>query len=392
MKVLEVSPSFFPARQHGGVTESTWQLTRHLGRLGCKMRVLTTDAGANGSTFGVLRDRELSMDQGVTVHYCRRWVRRSVAPDLVRRLPREAAWADVVHLNAVYSFPTIPTLATSAWLGKGVVWSPRGALQRWSGSRNLWLKRVWERICLGVRPGRLVLHVTSEQERRESLGRLPGCEAVVVPNGVELPDRVDHAPGGDRLRLLYLGRLDAKKGLENLFDACALLKQQGGLDWSLTVAGDGERSYVDSLRRRIVNAGVEAEVSSVGWVTSAGKSRLFGLADVLVLPSHTENFGNVVAEALAHGVPVIASHGTPWEQVERIGCGLWVDNSPESLAAAIRHVAGLPLQEWGARGRAWMEREFAWPAVAKRLLEVYRGLVSPGRAPLQPSREQEAFR
>src|SRR5262249_12683915 len=111
IKLLMVIPSFFPAREHGGVTESAWQLARQLGRLGCQVRVLTTDAGASSGGLGTLGGRELAMEQGVAVRYCRRWVRRSVAPDIVRRLPREVTWADVVHLNAVYSFPTIPTLA-----------------------------------------------------------------------------------------------------------------------------------------------------------------------------------------------------------------------------------------------------------------------------------------
>ena len=94
----------------------------------------------------------------------------------------------------------------------------------------------------------------------------------------------------------------------------------------------------------------------------------------MIAPSYTENFGLVVAEALGHAVPVIVSRGTPWRRVEEIGCGLWVENDPESLAAAIQRISGMPLREMGLKGREWMQREFDWDSVASRMINVYRSL------------------
>ena len=105
------------------------------------------------------------------------------------------------------------------------------------------------------------------------------------------------------------------------------------------------------------------------------KRDIFQRTEVLVLPSHSENFGNVVAEALAYGVPVIASRGTPWSRLEEKGCGLWVSNDPKTLAAAIEDISKMPLEEMGQRGREWMQQEFSWPSIAAAMIETYREML-----------------
>jgi glycosyltransferase involved in cell wall biosynthesis len=110
----------------------------------------------------------------------------------------------------------------------------------------------------------------------------------------------------------------------------------------------------------------------VGEVIGTAKHQLFANTDITVVPSYTESFGIAVAEALAHGVPVVAGRGTPWKRVEEIGCGLWVANEPESLAEAIKQMSRMLLSEMGLRGRVWMQREFAWPLVIQRIAQVYQ--------------------
>jgi glycosyltransferase involved in cell wall biosynthesis len=86
----------------------------------------------------------------------------------------------------------------------------------------------------------------------------------------------------------------------------------------------------------------------------------------------------VVVEALARGVPVIASKGTPWRRLEEVGCGPWVSCDAESLAVAIEGIRKMPLSDMGERGREWMVREFSWPSIARQMLGVYRDLVERG--------------
>ena len=105
------------------------------------------------------------------------------------------------------------------------------------------------------------------------------------------------------------------------------------------------------------------------------KERCFREADICVVPSFTESFGAVVAESLARAVPVIAGRGTPWRELEEIGCGLWVGNEAEELAQAIDQANTMPLTEMGRRGQEWMRRDFSWDNTAAQLIQTYRTLI-----------------
>src|SRR5262249_34137978 len=122
--------------------------------------------------------------------------------------------------------------------------------------------------------------------------------------------------------------------------------------------------------------GLNRHVSFHGHANDEEKRRAFIESDVCVVPSFSENFGMVVAESLAHGVPVIVGRGAPWSQVESHNCGLWVDNSDESLAKAITSMRSLPLEDMGQRGRSWMQDSFAWPAIAREMAGLYQDLSS----------------
>jgi len=374
MKVLHVVPSFYPAFNYGGPITSVYELCAGLVRHGCEVSVLTTDANGLGAVLDVAKDTPVTLPPGISVRYCPRIFRHSVSPQLLRQLVASMRWADLVHLTAVYNFPTFPTLAACRCLKKPLVWSPRGALQRWQNSRHPGLKTGWESVCRRLAPRSMVLHVTSEQEAEESQARFPGISAAVIPNGVELPPRLEHRNGSGGLRLLFLGRIDPKKGIENLLAACQSLSN-AERRWSLTIAGSGDAAYTAGLVKNALNLGLREHVSFVGEVRGQAKADLFAATDLAVFPSHTENFAMVVAEALAHGVPVIASKGTPWSGVEAHGCGLWVENDSATLAAAIERMSRMPLGEMGERGRRWMEEEFTWETVAREMLRLYGKLL-----------------
>jgi glycosyltransferase involved in cell wall biosynthesis len=298
---------------------------------------------------------------------------------MIFRLWPMIRWADVIHLTAVYSSPTIPTLFFLRMLGKPVVWSPRGALQRWEGATKPLIKRAWEWICNAlISRKNCVLHVTSDQETTDSKARLSNSDITLIPNGVDIPEALPARtwlPKG-KLRLLYLGRLHKIKGIENLLRALYQLKDES---ISLTICGTGDEAYSLSLRHLVYDLGLEQCVSFQGHVNGEEKMKAFMQADVCVVPSFTENFGMVVAEALAHGVPVIASKGTPWAELERRDCGLWVENLPQSLAHAIRVIRDRNPAEMGRRGRLWMANSFGWEGVAKAMFDLYRQCMNDRR-------------
>lgn len=378
LRVLHIVPSFHPARAYGGPVTSVLALCKALREAGVDVRVLTTDTNGLRRNLDGRTDAEIDVE-GVPVRYCRKVVGHSVSPGLLRRIPQRVEEADLVHLTAVYNFPTLPTMLACRSFGRPLVWSPRGALQRWPGARRTLAKAAAEAVLRLVLPRETVLHVTSDAEREATRARFPETEVAVVPNGVAVPPTPPKKPRVRGRHLLFLGRLDPKKGVENLLRAVALLRDGGRDGWRLTVAGSGRPDYEAGLRRLARDLDVADAVSFVGAVHGRAKEEAFSEADLMVVPSHVENFGMVVAEGLAHGLPVVASRGTPWSALERYGCGLWVDNDPVSLQNAVRRMAKMPLAEMGARGRRWMEEEFSWETVGQRMLEVYRTLLE-GRA------------
>jgi glycosyltransferase involved in cell wall biosynthesis len=371
MKVLHVVPSFHPAYIYGGPIRSTFELCRHLVKLGCEVRVLTTDANGLTQTLNVEKSKEVELPEGFRVRYCPRRQRHSVSPMLVRLLPSYVRWADVVHLTGVYNFPTFPTIWRSRSLRKPLIWSPRGTLQRWEGSSRVGAKKVWDSLWYYTADrADLTMHVTSEQEYRETWARFPKLRMAMIPNGVDVPANLNRIERQEELRLLFVGRLDPKKGIESLLEACSLLGSE--VPWRLAIAGWGSADYVSQLKERIHTLGIERRVEMLGEVLSEAKKRLFESSDVTLVPSHTENFAIVVAEALAHGVPVIASKGTPWTRLDDLKCGLWVDNDPKTLADAIRRISTMPLQDMGSIGREWMRNEFSWQSVTEQMRNLYR--------------------
>ena len=373
IRVLHVVPSYWPATAYGGPIESVHALCLAEARAGARVHVLTTDANGR-ERLELPNGRVARTNDGLRIRYARRWGGVSFAPALLTRLPRAIARSDVVHLTAVYSFPTIPTLFFSRLVRKPVVWSPRGALLSWTGETRPALKAWWRRVCAATMPRRTVLHVTSDAEEAASRSAFPGAEIVVIPNGVDIPESVARPKRGGTTQLVFLGRLHPIKALENLIEACRICTERGWTAWRLSIAGKGDAAYEASLRDLVSRAGIGSAVAFLGPVQGERKTALLCSADLVVVPSHSENFSMVVVEALAHGVPVVASTGTPWSALQRRECGWWVENAPEGLAKALLASRGADLVAMGARGRRWMQEEYPWDAVAERMLATYRRL------------------
>jgi glycosyltransferase involved in cell wall biosynthesis len=329
--------------------------------------VLTTDAA--GPAIG---DKVTPADLPYPVHYARRVAVHSVAPGLLARLPAAIVWADVVHLTATYNTPTLPTLMLARLLNKPVVWSPRSALQAtedWADAPRQRAKHLFEHAANLLRPRDAVLHVTAQAEGRQSTKRMPGITRAIIPNCVDVPAQAAKKTRDDgQCRMVFLSRLHPKKGLSALFDAMAQLPAQ----FSLDVYGAGDPAYVAGLQARADQSG--GRIRMCGHVDGAAKAAALSDADLFVLPSHSENFGIAVAEALAHGTPVLTTTATPWEDVNRHGCGRCIDLSQTDLAAEIVALSQGDLPAMGAIGRKWMVRQFSPGAMVSAFDALYRDL------------------
>jgi len=372
MKILHVVPTYYPATYWGGPIWSTKAICDGIAATdGFDVRVLTSDAAGP-----VISDRVVPRNLPYPVHYAYRLAGHCIASGMLARLPQAIHWADLVHVTGTYNMPTLPAFILARAMNKPLVWSPRGALQAtedWPDAPNLRVKYAFESVANMLRPRDAILHVTATQEAQQSVRRLQGIGRAIIPNAVDVPDTIpirDSNP--DQCRLMFLSRLHPKKGLEALFDAMAALPPHFTLD----IYGTGDAAYARMLQLRADLS--NGRIRLHGHVEGRDKAAAFVGADLFVLPSHSENFGIVVAEALAHAVPVLTTQATPWEQLDRRDCGRCIDLPNSDLATEITALAGRDLESMGLRGRDWMRRDFSKASMVRAFEDLYRDMLGQG--------------
>jgi glycosyltransferase involved in cell wall biosynthesis len=284
---------------------------------------------------------------------------------------------DILHDTGLWLLTNHAAAQVSAQLKLPRVVSPRGMLSDWSLRHKNWKKKLaWLLYQRRDLEEAKVLHATSPAEAAEFRALGLGQPVAVIPNGVELPPPAPPAARGERRTVLFLSRLHPKKGLAEMVQAWAKVKPAG---WRAVVAGAGEPGFVAGIQELVRSLGLQNDFEFKGAVSNENKWEYYRQADVFILPSHSENFGIVVAEALACGVPVIATRQTPWEELATHRCGWWCQGGADGLADALREALQTPstaLQEMGARGRQLVESKYAWAGVAARMLEVYRWMLA----------------
>lgn len=281
---------------------------------------------------------------------------------------------DVIDVQGLWAYPALACLRHYKKTGTPYVVTPRGMLDPWARERSWWKKRavrawfqdshLFQAACL---------RATSEMEAehfRDAGLRKP---IAIVANGVEVPRSLPARIEQDRKRLLFLSRIHPKKGIITLLRAWAAI-EAAHPDWDLIIAGPDELDHTFEMQNLARRLGVQ-RVKWPGAVYGEAKSVLYRSADCFVLPTHAENFGLVVAEALAHGVPVITTRNAPWEGLRLNQCGWWIELDETILRQTLEHSFSLPqtqLRAMGVQGRAWMERDFNWCDIADRMIDVYQ--------------------
>ena len=204
----------------------------------------------------------------------------------------------------------------------------------------------------------------------------------IIPNGIDLPDLPVSRPTVSQRTLLFLSRIHPIKGGDRLLHAWQQL-QHVHPDWRLRVVGRGEPSHEQELKKLAHSLDLE-RVDFSGPLYGTEKSKAYFEADVFVLPTHSENFGMVVAEALAHGCPVVVTKAAPWAGVQKEGCGWWVEPDivtlTEKLGSALLETPRA-LSAMGLRGRTWMQRDFGWSSIAEMMATAYQLVTEGGILP-----------
>ena len=278
--------------------------------------------------------------------------------------------------------------------------TPRGTLEPWSLQQSKWKKKIarWLYQDNDLKHCACI-YATAEMEAqhiRELGFKNPIC---VIPNGIETegyPCRKDASMV--KKQILFLSRIHPKKGIEILIDTFSRIHRDFK-DWNLVIVGNGEDNYRKSLNDKVRKLSLKDKVQILAPVFGEAKMKLYQESSVFCLPSYSENFGMVIAEAMSCGVPAITTNGTPWQllngEVSTMGASLdmlgnnkrtgWcIDLSVDNLEKALREAMMMPsveLYEMGQRGSKLVNANFNYRMVARMNLALYDWIINKAKKP-----------
>jgi glycosyltransferase involved in cell wall biosynthesis len=357
MRVLITATSLRAA--YGGPAFSVSQLANALGDHGVEIGLW----GADGSAA----DTEL-LPRGARV----RRMAASLKETVVGFAP------DLIHDNGLWLAHNHRTAELAATLDIPRIVSTRGMLEPWA-IRHKGLKKqvAWRLYQRRDLQRAAALHATGDAEAANlrAIGLTSGI--VTIANGVDLPSAAPCAKRSEsRTRTaLFLGRIYPVKGLPMLVEAWARVRPAR---WRLVIAGPDEAGHQHLVEEAVAAAGLGEAVSFVGPVSGEAKAAWLRDADLLVLPSYSESFGMAVAEALAHGTPVLATTAVPWPALEERRCGWRAAPNADALSDALRvafDCDAATLADMGAAGRAYVAESLGWDRIAAEFAALYEQLV-----------------
>ena len=273
-------------------------------------------------------------------------------------------------------------------------------LEPWS-LRVKWLKKRLARFLYQDRDLKkaVALHATADSEAAQFRKLGFKNPIIVSPNGVNVPKNfscVERVERAEKRRVLFVSRMHPKKGVLELVEAWAKLSSASSVcsvvkDWICelvyTVNGDFEQEYEAKVKARVNELGLEDQFVFTGALNDDEKWKAYAKADLFVLPTYSENFGIVVAEALWAGVPVVTTRGTPWKELEDRKCGKWIalpveGSNPSNWPMLVSALEGVMLmsdeerREMGERGRRLVEEKYTWDAVVKSMVKGYEEVLN----------------
>ncbi len=377
MRICHVVPSL--QEQHGGPSKSVRALCQELASTGSTIDLLTTDPAAP-------RNGNLIREGGLNINVFHRDAPQRLCASSGLKSALETTDADIIHHHALWLRTLHYAHLAAARRQVPLVLSPRGMMSRWAWNHHSMRKGLARTL---LHPGALEAvagwHVTSNEEADDVRELGFGGPVCIAPNGVDAPDAItikaaraywhDACPATrTQPTAIFYGRFHHKKRVLELIDAWA---EWAAPEWLLLVVGVPEEYSPEMLEQ---NAEKVLAGGRVRAFSGLARPAPYAVASLFVLPSHNENFGLVVAEAMAWGLPALVTDTTPWRALnteDRGWCVPWTEYA-RVLAAATRE-SPQRLQARGRGAREWAIREFSWKRSATQLHEFYDKLREQGR-------------
>ncbi len=289
---------------------------------------------------------------------------------------------NLYHTNGMWMYCNHKTCSIARQKQKPYIITPHGMLYPQALARSAWKKKLMLTIGGVNKDLKLAdcIHCTCMEEMKHYRDLGYKNPVAVIPNPVPIPSFIDELTSERKIkRIGFLGRLHPRKNVETLLDAWIMLGTKVK-DAQLVIMGKGDFAYEKMLKEKVKESEM-MNVEFAGFVNGRDKFERLASLTALCVPSDFENFGMIVTEALSVGTPVIASLGTPWQELNARYCGYWVSNDVQTLAETIEQVLSLPedeIQRMGENGKRLVQEKYQDTQVARMMQQLYDWILAKG--------------
>lgn len=370
MKILHTIPSM--GILSGGPALSTWLTVQGEQILGIDSQILTFEVSLSNDTNITIAPyiHFIPSPQGNKFKYSSKYRKELYNSD-----------ADLIHIQGIWQYPTFSSVLCAKRKHKPYIITLRGMLYPQALKKSFFMKKIVLGLYLkSSLQHASCLHATciEEMEHLRNMGIF--SPIAVIPNPIQTDDIQDEIVSPDKLRIGYLGRIHPRKRIERILYAVDLLHNK---ETEIIIIGDGDPCYMQYLQEEVQRLQLK-QVVFTGFLNGEEKKIALKKLSYLIVPSDFENFGNVVTEAMVHGVPVIASKGTPWEELNTHHCGWWVNNDVDTLATTVCEALALSEEKritMGKRGQQLVKENYSVEMVAQKMKELYKWILDGGQKP-----------
>ncbi len=390
MKLLFATTHLPPDNHFGGVVQSGQTLLANFNQLLPNVKACCISRDPNNVTR-----QNTAKPACAKSRLFHRW---GFAPGFYKMFKSMAQNADIVVINGIMTYPMTMAGMICAKTNKPYVVSLRGGLLPNAAAVKAKRKKLYYHIFMrSILAKAAAIHTTSHAELKciKDLGlKTP---VTIVPNGASLPPgnfQMESLPNSilalphDQKLVLFLGRVEPIKGLDILIKAWAdIVQEPAHSNAVLAIAGPDHRGYTQKLKTMAHQLGIESKILFLGMIEADKKWALYRRADFFVLPSYSENFGLVVAEALSCATPVITTTATPWQEINTCNAGRCIAPEQQALTMAISQLLQMTdtqLKTMGRRGKQLVQKKYSWDMMTQKLITVYRCVLEKTKIPLYP--------
>lgn len=379
MKVLHLS-NVIGHQKGGGIHEVVSNLYKYQGNYCVEPHIWYLGYPEDASSIGLAKNIECLDTYGNSKH--------GVLKDLFKLSTDEAIGFDILHQHGLWTPVSMYSCKLKKQINLKKVVQPHGFLMPYSRNLSKRKKQIayslFEKSNLESAD---MLVACAKDEARVLRELFPYKDISIIPNGIS--DEFHNTERRNsyacrKRRLLFLSQVIPVKGLERVINSISEIGLDKFREWEFIIAGYENADYKSFLEKLIHELNLGAVIKIIGPRFGIDKMEMFDNADAFVLPSYSENFGIVVAEALSRGLPVLTTKGTPWQELETNNCGFWVDNTERGIQGGIMQIlesSEEELKNMGSRGKKLVSENYLWSKSSKKTVEMYNWMIYGGQKP-----------